>query len=372
MEHEKKTDVRTGLTTGACAQAAAKGCALMLVSENIISSVEIKLPNGENRVIKLIKQKITEDCAGCAVIKNSGEEDKDVTNGIEIVCEIKKTQKLGITLKGGRGVGKVTCPGLPVDVGEWAINPAPRKMIMRDVSQVLPEKGGYIVEISVPEGERIAEQTYNPRLGIEGGISIIGTSGLVLPKSQESYKKSLLVELNVAIAAGYKAIFIASGYLGERLLIENYNIPRQQIIKVGDHIGFMLEQCAAKGVAKVMLMGHIGKLSKVAAGLFNTHYKTGDARLETIAAYAALNGAGRDVVKELLGLKLAEAAIDVLKNKGFMAAFDDIAGRAAERVIELCKGSMDVTVVLLSLKGEVIGKFPEDIFEEKTWQKFLS
>ena len=372
MEYEKKPDVRTGLTTGACAQAAAKGCALMLVSGSIVNSVEIELPNGENREVRLIKQKANKNYAGCTVIKDSGEEDKDVTNGIEIVCEIREAQEPGIALKGGLGVGKVTCPGLPVDVGEWAINPAPRRMIMRDVSQVLPEKGGYVVEISVPEGERIAEQTYNPRLGIEGGISIIGTSGLVRPKSQESYKKSLLVELNVAIAAGYKAIFIASGYLGERLLIENYNIPQQQIIKVGDHIGFMLEQCAAKGVAKVMLIGHIGKLSKVAAGLFNTHYKTGDARLETIAAYAALNGAGRDIVRELLGLKLAEAAIDVLRNKGFMAAFDDIAGRAAERAIELCKGGIDAAVVLLSLKGEVVGKFPEDIFKEKIWQEFIS
>ncbi len=368
----RKTNIKIGLTTGACAQAAAKGCALMLVSGSIVNSVEIELPNGENRAVRLIKQKTTKKYAGCAVIKDSGEEDKDVTNGIEIACEIREAQEPGIALKGGRGVGKVTRPGLPVDVGEWAINPAPRKMIMRDVFEVLPEMGGYVVEISVPEGERIAEQTYNPRLGIEGGISIIGTSGLVKPKSQESYKKSLLVELNVAIAAGYKAIFIASGYLGERLLTENYNVPQQQIIKAGDHIGFMLEECAAKGVAKAMLIGHIGKLSKVAAGLFNTHYKTGDARLETIAAYAALNGAGQGVVKELLGLRLAEAAIDVLKNKGLMAVFDDIAGRAAERAIELCKGSMEVAVAILSLKGEIIGRYPEDIFEGETWEKFIS
>ncbi len=354
--------LRTGITTGACSQAAAKASAVMLTAGKVIDRIEIELPNGETRTVSLIKQELKGKYVRCSVIKDSGEEDKDVTNGIEIVCKIQEKEGAGIELKGGRGVGRVTRPGLAVEVGEYAINPVPRQMIIRDVTGILPRERGFVVEISVPEGERIAKQTYNPRLGVEGGISIIGTTGIVKPKSRESYKKSLIVELNVAKAAGYKTIFIASGYLGERLLTGHFGIAEQQIIKVGDHVGFMLEQCLNKGIKKTMVIGHIGKLAKVAAGLFNTHSKTGDARMETIAAYAAANGADRELVRKILNLELAEAAIDLLKKNSITGVFDDIAGRVTERCLQYCRNKLEVAAVILSLKGEVIGKYPKDIF----------
>ncbi|MCK4422981.1 MAG: cobalamin biosynthesis protein CbiD, partial [Candidatus Omnitrophica bacterium] len=259
-----------------------------------------------------------------------------------------------------------------VAVNEWAINPVPCRMILKCLNEVLPSDKGFVVEISAPEGERIAKKTYNPRLGIEGGISIIGTTGVVKPKSQESYKKSLMVELNVACAAGFSTIFIASGYLGERLLTQQFLIPEQQIIKAGDHIGFMIEQCVNKGVGKAMIIGHIGKLAKVAAGLFNTHSQTGDARLETIAAYAAAKGANQDLVKQILDLKLAEAAIDLLGKNGLMPVFDDIAYKVVERSQQFCEKRLELTAIILSLKGEVIGKYPQDILEARTWEKFIS
>ena len=364
---------KIGITTGSCAQAAAHACAVMLSTGKKIDTVEIELPNKMRRTVLLVNQKISQDYACCGVIKDSGEEEKDVTNGIEISCRIRKTNEPGIVLKGGDGVGKVTRPGLAVGVGEWAINPIPWKMIMRDVSEILPKEGkGFEVEISVSEGKRIAQQTYNPRLGVEGGISIIGTTGLVKPKSQESYKKSLLAELNVSVATGYKNIFIASGYLGERLLTEKYNISDQQIIKVGDHVGFMLEQCASRGVKKAMLIGHIGKLVKVAAGLFNTHSKTGDARMETIAAYAALNGASQDLIKAILNVTLAEATIDLLKENNLLCTFDTIAKKVTQRCRQLCREKIEIVSVLLSLKGEVVGTHPKDIFKDKAWEKFIS
>ena len=365
---------KIGITTGGCAQAAAYACAVMLSTGKKIDSVEIELPNKMRRAMPLVNQQISQGYACCGVIKDSGEEDNDVTNGIAIVCEIIKQNKSGIFIEGGEGVGTVTRPGLAVKVGEYAINPTPKKMILRDVSSLLSttKNEGYIVRISIPKGKEIARRTYNPRLGIVDGISIIGTTGVVKPKSQESYKKSLMVELNVATAAGFKTIFIASGYLGERLLTGEYNVSDQQIIKVGDHVGYMLEACLEKGIKKVMVIGHIGKLVKVAAGLFNTHSKTGDARMETIAAYAALNGASQDLVKEILDVTLAEATIDLLKKNNLLCAFDTIAEKATQRCRQLCQGKIEIVSVLLSLKGEVVGAYPENIFKDKEWEKFIS
>ncbi|MDI6605716.1 MAG: cobalt-precorrin-5B (C(1))-methyltransferase CbiD [Candidatus Omnitrophota bacterium] len=363
---------RKGITTGACAQAAARACAVMLRDGRRIDSIDIILPNGESCVVPLIGQEISGGYARCGVVKDSGEEESDVTNGIEIFCAIEEKRGRGIEIVGGKGVGKATRPGLAVKAGESAINPTPRKMIMRDVKAVLPKDKGYSVEISVPRGEEIAKKTYNPRLGVIGGISIIGTTGIVKPKSQESYKDSLIVELNVACAAGYTTVFIASGYLGEKLLIEKYAIQPQRIIKVGDHVGFMLEKCAERGIKKVMLIGHIGKLVKVAAGIFNTHNKTGDARMETIAAYAAAAGASQSLVRELLESDLAEASIDILKSHNISGVFDGIAKRVVQRCNQLCGNEIEIRAVLLSLKGEVVGMHPANTFEKEQWGKFIS
>ena len=180
-----------------------------------------------------------------------------------------------------------------------------------------------------------------------------------------------MVELNVATAAKFKTIFIASGYLGERLLTKEYNISKQQIIKVGDHVGFMLEACLEKRIKKVMVIGHIGKLVKVAAGLFNTHSKTGDARMETIAAYAALNGASQNLVKEILNVTLAEATIDLLKENNLLCTFDTIAKKVTQRCRQLCREKIEIASVLLSLKGEVVGAYPKNIFKDKAWKKFI-
>ena len=360
--------MRKGVTTGACAQAVSKACAIMLVKQRKIKSVEVELPNGEKKKFLLIEQRFNSDCARCSVIKDAGDEN-DVTDGIKICCEVRKTDVKGLTIKGGCGVGVVTKLGLAVPVGEYAINPVPRQMILRDVRSILPaDKEGFIVEITVPEGKKIAGKTYNPRLGIKGGISIIGTTGIVEPKSQEAYKASLLLELNVAKAGGHKTIFLVSGYIGEKLL-KKQGINESAIIKIGDYIGFMLEQCVEKGISKVMLAGHIGKLAKAAAGLFNTHSKFGDARLETIAAYAGSCGAGSEIVGEILKLRLAEESIEVLRENNLMLTFNKIAGRVVERASEYTSGKLKLACVILSLDGEVIGTEPEDLV--KKWEKFI-
>ncbi len=354
--------LRKGVTTGACAQAAAKACAIMLVKQRKVKSVEVELPNGEKKKFLLIEQRFDRDYAKCSVIKDAGDED-DVTDGIKICCEVRRTDVKGLTIKGGCGVGVVTKLGLAVPVGEYAINPVPRQIILRDVRSILPvDKEGFIVEITVPEGEKIARKTYNPRLGIKDGISIIGTTGIVEPKSQEAYKASLSLELNVAKANGHKTIFLVSGYIGEKLL-KKQDIKESAIIKIGDYVGFMLEQCVEKDISKVVLVGHIGKLAKVAAGLFNTHSKFGDARLETIAAHAGSCGAASEIVCEILKLRSAEESIEVLRKNNLMLTFNKIAGRVVERANEYSSGKLKLVCVILSLSGEIIGAEPENLGE---------
>jgi len=363
--------LRSGFTTGACAQAAAKGSALLLLNQKMIYSVEVELPNKEMSVFTLIDQEFERDYARCAVIKDAGD-DNDITDGIKIYCEIRKSGDSTIAIKGGKGVGIVTKPGLAVPVGEHAINPVPRKMIDRDVGALLSQDVGFVVEISAPEGVAIAEKTFNPRLGIKGGISIIGTTGIVEPKSKEAYMASLALEINVVKASDRGVVFLASGYIGEDLLKNRFGVDDGAIIKIGDHVGFMLHECVKRDIEMAVLVGHIGKLAKVAAGLFNTHSKTGDARLETIAAYAASCGASSEIVNRILGLELSEQAVEILRENNIMPAFDRIAKRVVERSVEYCRGKMKISCIILSLNGDILGTEPLNLLESEEWKRFIS
>jgi cobalt-precorrin-5B (C1)-methyltransferase len=389
--------LKNGVSTGACAQAAAKACALMLIQQKNLNTVEITLPIGEKRRFNLSGQKYSARSARCSVFKYSADR-HDVTGGLEICCEIRKTKKSGLTITGGKGVGKVTKPGLAIPVGDYAINPVPRAMITRDVTALLPEADkevvgaglpariryngqlklplrnhdksgnararhhtkGFCVTISVPRGKEIARKTYNPRLGIKGGISIIGTTGIVEPKSEAAFLSSLSVELNVAKAAGHPVIFLASGYVGEKLLKKQFGIKEDAIIKIGDNVGYMLKECVEKKIKNVVLIGHIGKLVKVAGGMFNTHSKHGDARLEIIAAHAASCGAQPRIVRQLLKLKLAEQSVEILQRNKLMAAFDKIACKVVERSREYCERKLTPACLLLTLDGEIIGSAPKN------------
>lgn len=352
-----------GVSTGACAQAAAKACALMLLNQKKVSSVEITLPAGMVKRFDVKKQKFTRKSAHCSVIKYSSDPG-DVTDGIEICCYISKTETGGVSITGGSGVGIVTRPGLAVPAGKHAINPVPRAMISREVTALLPIDKGFSVTISVPRGKEIAPKTYNPRLGIQGGISIIGTTGIVEPKSEDAYKRSLSLELNVAKAAGHKTIFLASGYIGENLLKQKFAASEDAIIKIGDHVGFMLKECVQKNIRNVVLAGHIGKLVKVAGAIFNTHSKHGDARLEIIAAYAAACGAKTALVRKLLKLKLAEESVELLKKNKLTRVFDIIAQKAVEKSLELCENKLTLQCLLLTLEGNIAGSYP-------SWKKFI-
>jgi len=219
--------------------------------------------------------------------------------------------------------------------GGSAINPVPRSMIEKELAAYLPESRGFKVVISAPGGEELAKKTWNPRLGIKGGISIIGTTGIVEPKSTSAYKMSIELNIKVAAASGSRTLFLTPGYVGEKSLKERFKVPEEAIVKTGDQVGFSLNYCGSIGVKRVVLIGHIGKLVKLAAGIFNTHSKSGDARLETIAAYAAACGADSLVVKQILNLELAEAAIPILKEHKLLKTFKLIGARVVMRCSEL-------------------------------------
>lgn len=345
--------LRKGFTTGTCAQAAAKGAAIMLTTKRLLRRVEIETPSGTILNLSLIDQKINEDSAYCGIIKDSGD-DPDITDGIKIYAEVKFSSSKGVTITGGKGIGRVTKPGLAVKVGEYAINPVPRKMIEKEVRPFLPKDGGLDVIISAPKGEELAKNTFNPRLGIVGGISIIGTSGIVLPKSLDAYKASLSLQLSVLKAQGYKKAVLVLGYVGEKFAKETLKIDDEAIIKIGDHIGFMLKECRRKRIKEALLIGHIGKLVKIAKGQFNTHWKFGDNRVDTIADCASICGAKEEVIQELLKQETAEATIEILKKNNLTKVFEIVSQRINTSIEEFLGAGINVKCILLSLKGDVL------------------
>ncbi len=351
--------VGTGFTTGTCAQAAAKASAIMLVSQKLIKEISVETPSEIKLQMKLSDQKIGKDFAQCSVIKHSGYE-IDITDKIKIYACVKFSKGKGITIVGGTGIGKVTKPGLAVKVGEYAINPTPRAMITKEVSPYLSKERGLEVTISVPAGEALATKTFNPRLGIVGGISIIGTTGLVEPKSIEAYKTSLLLELNMIKAQGNKKAFLVLGYVGEKFCRQVLNLKQNSIIKIGDFVGFMISECVKKKIEEVYLIGHIGKLIKVTNGQFNTHIKFGDNRLERLSYYAKQFGAEKETIKRISAQACTEAAIGILKEKKLEEVFGAVAKDAVKKLNELSMSKLKINCAILSLKGEVLACYPRN------------
>ncbi len=353
-----KTGLKKGFTTGTCAQAAAKAAAIMLVTKRPVERVDIETPKGAHLDLRIIDQKIGADFAQCAVVKDAGD-DPDVTDGIRIYAKVRYCDKDGISITGADGVGIVTKPGLALSVGEYAINPTPRAMIIKEVAPYVLKDKGMEVIISAPGGKEVAKSTFNPRLGIVGGISIIGTTGIVEPRSMDAYRESLSLQIDVLKAAGYKKVILVLGYVGEKFCKENLKTNPDSIIKIGDHIGFMLLECVKKNIKMVLIVGHIGKLVKVANGQLDTNTKFGDNRIETIVHYARLCGAKKEIIEEVSGQISAEATVDILKKNSLTQTFDMIAKKTTDVINEFVNNRLSVRCILLSLSGEELSAYPK-------------
>lgn len=317
--------MRYGFTTGSCAAAAAKAAAYMLLSGRQKNTITIETPKGIPYTAEILEITRGEKAVQCAVRKDGGD-DPDITSGALIYAEVSLTDHtrmqatdMRIHIDGGIGVGRVTKPGLDQPVGNAAINHVPREMIAKEVLEVcdlMDYKGNLQVIISVPEGKAIAKQTFNPRLGIVGGISILGTSGIVEPMSNQALLDTIRVELNQRRAEGFDYIAVAPGNYGLDFMKKAYGYDLDKSVKCSNFIGVTIDMAVECGFTRMLLTGHIGKLIKVAGGIMNTHSKEADCRMELLSAFAIHEGAGADVAAKILDCVATEEAVRLLREAG--------------------------------------------------------
>lgn len=291
--------LRLGYTTGTCAAAAAKAAALMALTGRRIEAVRVRLPVGEELTLPLEDVTLSRDSACCAVKKDGGD-DPDATHGMLIYARADKTGS-GISLSGGKGIGTVTKEGLPCRVGEPAINPVPKKMILANLRELMEQenyKSGLHIEIFAPAGEEIAKRTFNARLGILGGISILGTTGLVEPMSESAIVET--IRLEIATKSKNKILLLTPGNYGMDFAENALGLNIDKGVKCSNYMGEALDFLAYSGITRVLLVGHVGKLVKLAAGVMNTHSKVADCRNEVFAAHAALCGAEKNTVRLIM------------------------------------------------------------------------
>lgn len=323
--------LRCGYTTGSCATAASKAAAIMLLTGKRIDSVQIDTPKGIRLNLEPEEVVITENSATCAIAKDSGD-DPDDTNGILIYATVEKTSEQGVTLLGGVGIGSVTKPGLACAVGGPAINPTPRKMIFDELTKVMDEadySGGLKITISAPDGVEIAKKTFNPRLGIIGGISILGTSGIVEPMSEKALIETMYVEIDTQAAAGNKNLLVFFGNYGEDFTRDVLGLDIRNAVTCSNFVGELLDYAVYKGFETLLLIGHSGKLVKLAQGVMNTHSKYADCRTEILALYAMFNGASIEVGQEITSCLTTDEAVKILQREGL---FDKVIAKVTERI----------------------------------------
>ncbi len=351
--------LKKGYTTGSTAAAAAKAAVKSLLNQKEVKKVEIDTPAGVKLNLEVadieLKSGAKREIARASVIKDAGD-DPDVTDGLKIFAKVELSDRAEIEVLGGKGVGKVTKPGLAVEVGKAAINPVPHKMIKKEIKKLVPEGKGAKVIIEVPKGEELAQETLNPQLGIVGGISILGTTGIVEPMSKRAYRDSLVLAIDQALAVGEEELVFVFGNYGKNTAIE-LGFKKEQIVRMSNFVGFMLKKAVEKGVKKIILIGHIGKLVKVAAGIFNTHSQVADARRETIAAYTAFLGGSQSLIKNILAANTAEETVALIKESQLDKVFNLLAKRAAKRAEEHVKKELKIKGIIFSMQKGVLGSY---------------
>lgn len=345
------SELREGFTTGSCAAAAAKAATENLLTGECPKEVTIEIPGGHRLILPVIYR----GKGSFAVIKDAGD-DPDVTHGLAVVVKVELGTEPGpIQFIAGEGVGTVTLPGLKIPPGQPAINPVPRQMIQRELRAIIGQRAAQVI-ISIPGGEKIASKTFNPRLGIMNGLSILGTSGIVRPMSQEAITESIALEISVKQAQGNRALALTFGASGEKVIGRAFGIPIDKIVQISNYVGFALHKAADLGLTNVLLSGHPGKLVKVAGGIFQTHSHVADARLEILCAHAALLGAPTEVIRHLYNANTTEAAIDIIHAYGL----DVIWPRLAETAVQRCQleigGKLQVAAAFVDNNGRVLGQ----------------
>lgn len=338
--------LRKGYTTGSCAAGAAKAAVYLLCTGTALDQVVIDTPGGRQLTLPVSDCRSEGTIASCSIVKDAGD-DPDVTDGMKIFAKVCLTEDKKVLIEAGEGIGRVTLPGLKIPVGRPAINPVPLQMIESEVRRVLPADKGALIILSAPGGEERAGKTFNAKLGIVGGISILGTTGIVEPMSQEALKESLALKLHVMGSGGLTQALFVFGNYGEVFARQNLGVNVEYVVKIGNYLGFMLDKALEYGFKKVLIVGHLGKLVKVAAGIFQTHSRVADARAEILCAYAALAGAPQEVVEKIYECPTTEGAVEVMDRFG-VHIYPQIAAGVIRRCQEYVRQEMEIGAVLFN------------------------
>ena len=355
------TRLSCGYTTGSCAALAAQAACRMLLSQAPADRASIVTPSGLPVEVDVVDASFDEGCAECAVRKDAGD-DADVTDGALVYARVGFARSGAdaagdgsasgqeVSVDGGEGVGRVTLPGLEQPVGTAAINATPRAMIeraVRDVCEAEGFSGNMAVTISVPEGAALAAKTFNPHLGIEGGISILGTTGIVEPRSLAALRDSIELEIRQHAALGAHGIVLTPGNYGEQFIADHFRLHGVPVVVISNFVGDALDCCAREGFTHVLVVGHIGKLVKVAGGIMDTHSRTADCRAEILAAHAAMAGAGQGVVRDVMSSITTAAALGAIEAAGVGAAVRaSLAEALDDRLARRAAGACEVAAVV--------------------------
>lgn len=363
--------LRKGFTTGTCATAATAAAISMILNQDIEEKVTVSTANGVEVTMDIKDPSFGEFTASAAVEKDGGD-DADATHGLLIYSTVTLLRDSNdIEIDGGEGVGRVTQKGLKCDVGMAAINPTPRAMIEKTARQLLGPNCGAKIIISVPGGEETAKLTYNSRLGIVGGISILGTTGIVNPMSEESWKASITIELTMLYNQGYRSVVLAPGNYGEDFATNVLGIPPHRIVNMSNFVGHVLKEVQRIGFTRVLMVGHMGKFVKVAGGIFSTHSKDSDARMEIIMANLALLGAPVELLEKVDQCITTDAAGTLIEEYHYEEVYQVLVDKMkfrSERLLRNRKPEVSIDVVTFGTEAGYLASTQtlEEIAEEWT------
>lgn len=360
---KNQTKLRTGYTTGSCAAAAAKAATHMLVSGEVVGEVSLVTPAGIRLYLEVEDIVKENNYVSCAIRKDSGD-DPDVTNGILVYARVTFAQddvvKSKVILEAGEGIGRVTQKGLEQSIGDPAINLVPRRMIREAVEEELQKAGidrGVRVMIWVPDGAEIARKTFNPKLGIEGGISILGTTGIVEPMSEKALTDTIFVEMKVRRENGMDYCYVVPGNYGSDFLHDTLGYQEDAAVKCSNYVGEVIDDAVRLQMKGILLVGHIGKFIKLAAGIMNTHSRQADGRMEILAAHAAMAGGSRELIRQLMECITTTAALELLEKEGILKeVMSTVMIKIEEHLEHRAGDGLEIGAVMFSKEMGILGK----------------
>lgn len=360
---KNQTKLRTGYTTGSCAAAAAKAATHMLVSGEVAGEVSLVTPAGIRLYLEVEDIVKENNYVSCAIRKDSGD-DPDVTNGILVYARVTFAQddvvKSKVILEAGEGIGRVTQKGLEQSIGDPAINLVPRRMIREAVEEELQKAGidrGVRVMIWVPDGAEIAKKTFNPKLGIEGGISILGTTGIVEPMSEKALTDTIFVEMKVRRENGMDYCYVVPGNYGSDFLHDTLGYQEDAAVKCSNYVGEVIDDAVRIQMKGILLVGHIGKFIKLAAGIMNTHSRQADGRMEILAAHAAMAGGSRELIRQLMECITTTAALELLEKEGILKeVMSTVMIKIEEHLKHRAGDGLEIGAVMFSKEMGILGK----------------